>query len=295
MAGAISVSQSLTLANGRTLAYAEYGDPAGKPFFLFHGTPGSRRFGQVFDAAARAHGLRVIAPERPGYGLTSPAPRMTLLEYADEIGWLADPLGIERFGVLGVSGGGACAYACAYKLAPRLAVAGVLSSIAPLYLPGSMDGMLINNRIFLGYVGRLAPGVSAGLLGRLTLVSLGQADKHLNAGTSPSPAIPPETFALVIRDMREAFHAGTQGAAGDIRRLWRDWGFRFEDIRVPLLWWHGEADNLAPFAPAKAAADRVPNCTQTVFPGEGHVDPLIKHADEIIGALAAAFDDSTGD
>lgn len=70
--------------------------------------------------------------------------------------------------------------------------------------------------------------------------------------------------------------------------LWRPWGFRFEDIHVPVYLWHGSADNLAPAHLAHYIADHVPRCEATFFPGEGHTDPLTKHSDEIMAKIVAA-------
>jgi len=42
------------LRDGRILGYAEYGDPTGRPAFLFHGTPGSRLEGAIAHDVAGA-------------------------------------------------------------------------------------------------------------------------------------------------------------------------------------------------------------------------------------------------
>src|SRR5581483_9655535 len=94
----------LGLADGRVLGYAEYGDPGGTPLVYLHGFPGSRIAGGVLDEAARAAGVRVLAPDRPGLGLSSPRPGRTLLDLADDVRELADALAIDRFAVVGESG-----------------------------------------------------------------------------------------------------------------------------------------------------------------------------------------------
>src|SRR5512140_2489608 len=93
----------LLLPDGRNLSYAEYGDPQGRPLIGFHGMPGSRYFMSILDAPARQAGLRLVAPERPGYGGSSPW-RGGLLDYTRDVLALADALKFERFAVLGVSG-----------------------------------------------------------------------------------------------------------------------------------------------------------------------------------------------
>jgi pimeloyl-ACP methyl ester carboxylesterase len=68
-------AQTITLRDGRTLGYAEYGDPNGKPLLWFHGFPGCRLDGKLVEEAAGAAGVRVIAPDRPGMVYRHSSPR----------------------------------------------------------------------------------------------------------------------------------------------------------------------------------------------------------------------------
>jgi len=122
------------LEDGRTLGYAEYGAPDGRPVFVFHGFPGSRLTWSAFDPqdCAGELGLRVIAPERPGYGLSEFQRGRELLDWPEDVLALADPLGLERFAVLGLSGGGPYAAACAFKIPARL----VATARSVRHLPG---------------------------------------------------------------------------------------------------------------------------------------------------------------
>jgi hypothetical protein len=96
----------LELAGGRRLAYAEYGSAEGRPVILFHGLPGSRLSWGYPPREPIPQGLRVIAPDRPGYGLSDPNPGRSLLDWADDMVQLADALKIARLAIVGVSGGG---------------------------------------------------------------------------------------------------------------------------------------------------------------------------------------------
>jgi len=101
----------IKLHDGRNLGYAEYGKPGGIPLLLFHGTPGSRVFKQFENASwIEESGMRVITPERPGYGLSDPAPGRTIKDWANDVIELADYLEIDRFHVARGSGGGPCIY-----------------------------------------------------------------------------------------------------------------------------------------------------------------------------------------
>jgi pimeloyl-ACP methyl ester carboxylesterase len=99
-------SQTITLGDGRTLGYAEFGPKDGFPIFHLHGVPGSRFEGKFFESAAFEHNARIITVDRPGVGISSPQPGRTALDHAKDIQSLASHLGISTFSVVGVSGAG---------------------------------------------------------------------------------------------------------------------------------------------------------------------------------------------
>ncbi len=278
---------TLLLKGGRILSYAQYGDPQGLPVIGFHGMPGSRLFMKALGNTAQAAGVRLIAPERPGYGYSSADADGTLLGYADDVESLADALNLERFVVLGASGGGPYAQACAYRLAPRLRLAAMISGTGPFDLPGSMRGMAsVNRRVFT--LGRIAPGLVGFLLPLLIRSSLPSMNQHVQAGTSPNPSLSPEFFAIIAADQAEAVRAGGKGIVYDMKNYWRPWKINFGEIKLKVMIWHGEADDLAPAASVRNVASLLPNCTATFFPGEGHADAWLKHEQDIMQAIVQA-------
>jgi pimeloyl-ACP methyl ester carboxylesterase len=279
-----TTSQTLKLKDGRILGYAEFGDPAGMPIIGFHGMPGSRLMMQTLEKAALINGVRLIAPDRPGYGLSQANQHGTLLGYIDDVVQLVDALQIDRFAVLGVSGGGPYPLACAYKIPQRITVAALMSGIGPLRLPHSTRDMLRPNKIMFT-VGRWSPRLTGFLLPRLIRSSLPSMEQHVHKGTSPSTDLSPEVFAIMAADQREAIRTGGQGITFDMKILWRPWGFQFEDVHTKVYLWHGAADNLAPVMLAHHIADHLPNCEATFYPNEGHTDPLTKHVDEIMAKV----------
>ena len=90
--------KTIKLSDGRTLGYEILGDADGSPLFFFHGTPGSRLVLAEDDLLAQVPGLRLILPDRPGCGLSDPAPARTLIDWPGDVAQLADHLGLERFG-----------------------------------------------------------------------------------------------------------------------------------------------------------------------------------------------------
>jgi pimeloyl-ACP methyl ester carboxylesterase len=118
---------TLTLADGRTLEHLDAGTPDGIPLIFFHGTPSTGGQGAVVAEAARSHGVRLIAPSRPGYGASTLSPP-GLARPADDTLELADQLGIGRFALLGSSGGGPFALAMAAAVPDRVSAIAVLAS-----------------------------------------------------------------------------------------------------------------------------------------------------------------------
>lgn len=128
-----STEQVIRLADGRKLGYAEYGDPAGKPLMYFHGLPGSRLEAKLTEPTASRVKARVIGVDRPGYGLSDFKPQRALADWPNDVSELANALGLDRFAVLGVSGGGPYALACARKIPARLSAVGVVGGLGPVY------------------------------------------------------------------------------------------------------------------------------------------------------------------
>jgi pimeloyl-ACP methyl ester carboxylesterase len=114
---------TITLADGRTLAYCEWGNPTGSPVLLVHGAPGSRLLCPDDDATAKAE-VRLLTVDRPGYGGSDAHPHPSLLSWADR-------LGLERFAVVGFSAGGGYALACAARMPERISAVGLACCEGP--------------------------------------------------------------------------------------------------------------------------------------------------------------------
>lgn len=111
-----SSSTVLALPDGRKLGYASYGTPKGTPIIYVSGYPSSRIDGAGLHPEALTTGAYIICVDRPGYGLSSPHEGRSLSSFANDVEALAEHLGLERYGVLGISGGGPYALACARML-----------------------------------------------------------------------------------------------------------------------------------------------------------------------------------
>lgn len=112
-------TRTLTLRDGRALAYMEWGAPDGYPTFYFHGTPSSRLEGALADAAAKRFSLRLIAIDRPGQGLSTFQNGRRFRDWPRDVCELADALHIPEFGVAGHSGAGPYLFACGALISPQ--------------------------------------------------------------------------------------------------------------------------------------------------------------------------------
>jgi pimeloyl-ACP methyl ester carboxylesterase len=284
------VDSVLLLRDGRRLGCAEYGKPDGEPGFYFHGHPGSRLEPQFADAAAREAGVRIIALDRPGYGLSDFQPDRTILDWPRDVEEVAEMLGLDRFSVLGSSGGGPYALACAHEIPRRITKAGVISGVGPYDAPGATRGMRWQNRVGFRLGARVPP------LARLIMWSMERQvrrrpERALDAiAKAMSPADAeiarrPEERQILAADIGEAFRQGSRGAALDVVLLGRPWGFRLDEIKPDVFLWQGETDVLVPPAMGRHLAAEIPNCHATFFRDEGHL--LIDHMSEILQAFIA--------
>jgi pimeloyl-ACP methyl ester carboxylesterase len=281
----------LRLGDGRRLGFAEYGTPDGAPIFLFHGTPGSRLMLRVTDAPARRLGVRVIAPDRPGFGLSDRQPGRRLIDWPDDVAALADFLGIERFGVAGISGGGPYTLACALKLPERLTVAGVISGMGPVV--GEIGGALDRRHRLAFVTMRRAPPLLHLVMAAASLGWQRIPERLLDALHAYMPVADqaivarPDVRASLLAGLREAFRQGGRGATDELRLFVAPWGLGLEDIRAPVRLWHGEADDLVPCAMGRYVAGAIPGCRAEFIAGAGHYWAF-DHIEELLGALALA-------
>jgi pimeloyl-ACP methyl ester carboxylesterase len=266
----------IRLADGRWLGYTEYGDPAGIPVFLFHGTPGSRLHFLEDDPVASEMGVRLIAPDRPGYGISDPHPTRTLLGWADDVAVLADHLGIERFAVAGASGGGPHVAACAYALSERVTAVAMICSAAPIDAPGAMHGIALGNRAgfflsrYLPWLMRLLVRAQTRMIARAPERFLRAVERQLCEADRRVLAAP-EVREMSIRHLQEAVRAGPMGTLHETPLFSRSWGFDLREIRVPVHLWHGEDDTLAPVTMGRYLAETIPGCRAHFLPGTGHL------------------------
>jgi pimeloyl-ACP methyl ester carboxylesterase len=283
---------TLLLGDGRRLGYAQYGQPDGEPLFYFHGHPGSRLEARFAHKAAAEAGLRVIALDRPGYGLSDFQPGRVITDWPADVAEAADLLRIGRFSVAGASGGGPYALACAWLLPGRVIRAGVISGVGPYQVHGITRGMRWQNRIGFQWCSRW-PALARALMRFMRRNITSHPERTIEAiarAMSPADAAVvrrPEVRDVLIADITEAFRQGIQGASLEMALLGQPWGFSLREIQSEVHLWQGEADNLVPPAMGKYQAAQIPHCHATLLPGEGHL-LIIDRMPDLIAALHRA-------
>jgi pimeloyl-ACP methyl ester carboxylesterase len=282
------LSSSLMLRDGRSLGFAEYGPVDGVPVVYFHGTPGSR-LNAFLQTWGDACGIRFIAIDRPGYGLSTFYRDRKMLDLAYDVGELADFLHLDRISLAGISGGGPPVLACAYGLGERIITSVIVSGGGPPEAP--REGMTTSNIKMLA---------NAEKRPRLTALPMGPVIRVARRFPTTFAGSPPKTAPAVDRavqmrpEVREIYIAGMRNAQAtdgramvyEFRMYGRPWGFDIGDIRTHIDIWHGRDDVSVPLGMAQHVADRVPDSELHVVPNAGHL-LVFEHWREIFGALAA--------
>jgi pimeloyl-ACP methyl ester carboxylesterase len=285
--------QTIRLRDGRLLGYAEFGDPSGVPLLFCHGWGDSRLTRHPDDACTAASGIRLITIDRPGFGRSDFQPRRTLLDWPVDIVQLADTLKLERFALLGHSGGGPHALACAVAIPDRLSAVGIACGFAPMDRPDALEGMSRQMQQGVGlfrrmpWMARLLFASLPGQYRRNPEKAFEQQFGHGLPEADRAVLSRPDVHANVLAGAVEALRGGARGLAHEAPLfLGRPWGFRPEDIRTSAWLWYGDADSIVPVQMGHYLAQAIPQSQLTIYPGEGHM-LHITHWDEILQTLAA--------
>lgn len=288
------LNQQFLLPNGRKLGYDEYGVPDGKPLFYFHGSPSSRVECTLYidEELLLRLDIRLIAVDRPGMGMSDFQRKRRILDWPKDVVALADHLMIERFGILAYSLGGPYGLACAFALQKRLTKVGIVSGAALFTESELVKNVNEGTRKFLTmprekpWLSRLFLWMALGIMPRIMPNRfMDQANSLLPAPDRPIVANDPAFQKGFLKMVREAMRQGTRGAHYESLLAVTDWGFHLQDIRAPVLLWHGEVDQNIPLQMARFAATAIPQCEAKFYPQEGHLSLFKKHAEMILRAL----------
>jgi pimeloyl-ACP methyl ester carboxylesterase len=274
----------IVLPDGRRLGYAEYGDPQGRPLLYFPGTPHSRLSAPNDESWLVQGGIRFITLERPGFGISEFQPGRRLLDWPVDVGHFLDRLGIARCYVAGTSGGAPYVAACGHAMPDRLRRAAIVAGGGPLDAPQATSGMAWSRRSAVWLL-RCAPSACERLGGALPFHRHpGLIYRYMRRALATDAEVLASRWPVLMADVSEALRPGMRGFVRELRIFAGDWGFRLEDISVPVDVWHGEADRATPIAMGRHMARCIPGARPHWIPGAGHL-LWYSHQEEIIRGL----------
>jgi pimeloyl-ACP methyl ester carboxylesterase len=277
----VQVTFFVRSANGRKFGVKISGKPSGHPVFFLHGTPGSWVGPVPRGRVLYEQGVRLISFDRPGYGCSDRLLSRTVADVVPDVVAIADSLGIDRFAVLGRSGGGPHALACAALLPHRVTRAAALVSLAPPDAEGLnwFDGMADSN-VDAYTTAAADPKLLTARLMQAAAKIKASPTNHLADLRLEMPA--PDRLvvadagirAMLAHNFAEALQTSADGWIDDVLAFCSPWGFDLSAIGVPVVLWHGEDDVFSPVAHTRWLASRIPGAHMEIRPGSAHFGAL---------------------
>lgn len=282
----------LRLDDGRTVSFGDVGPADGKPIMVCHSLPGARLLPAFAPALLDELGLRMITPDRPGFGFSEFVPRRTVADGARDVAVVADHLGLDTFHVFGVSAGCPYVLACCMEFPDRIRTAGIASGITPADQAGILHEAIPAPLNFAARRSRLASHV----LHHLLILGMRNAPEKAMEGLRRTLSAPdravlarPDAGDYVLAMSLEAARHGVGGWVYDDWLLNRPWGFSPASVpaRVPVRLWWGAQDQSATVASGRALAGQIPQAEFSVIEDCGHFGVMFEHVRMVLEELCA--------
>jgi pimeloyl-ACP methyl ester carboxylesterase len=280
-------------SDGRRICYAEYGDPKGKPIFVFHGNPGSRLIWGVIQGSPFLPHVRLIAPDRPGYGQSDFIEDVTTIEnWPNDVVALADSLGIDQFAVFGPSGGGPFALACAWKIPEHLTSVGIFDGVGP-FIPETDKNIAAPLRMMWAKAPKL-PGLFKLQMKMFAWVARKFTKLYIKMVLKEFSEFDREVYGclniaeLIKDDRNEGYRQGEVGTWYDVL-IPDNWPIPLNEIKAKVYLWQGEEDMSVPPSMAHYMAEKIPNCEAEFIKGAGHFW-IFEHLSEMLKKLVGDND-----
>lgn len=278
---------SIQLSNGLSISYACFGDPGGNPAFYFHGLPGSRKEGECFHEACQQQHIHLIAPDRFGYGQSSPVRKNRYLCWVDAIHELAGKLGINTFYLFANSGGAPYALACASILKNRVIATGICGGLGPLVIPELRAPMQKFTHLavllarYSPWLLRLTYGFGTTLAARY--FSAGTIDMlaKINGEPDKTTMTRADVKQILIRNIQCAFSQHAVGAIDDLIAANKPWPFELAEIKQLYLW-AGDKDPVVPLSHSQWIKQHVPHAQLELIRGQGHFSLPYDFANQVV-------------
>src|SRR5262245_15154778 len=283
------------LPDGAVVAFQEYGDPTGAPVLFCHGWPSSRIMAQLANEPARALGVRIISPDRPGISGSTMHLDRKLSDWPSVVERLVDDLQLGNFRILAISGGAPYAYATAVAMPERVRAIAIVGGVIPFAELRDFKGLLPLYRWMLAFY-RNRPQLLRQLFRLVRPFLAVRAPIRLRPLFLKMLMLRPcdaaslrddEAFEAIFESQRRAWRGSAEGVMIDAQIYAQPWGFAIEDVQVPVRLWHGIEDRAFAVGLAEEIANRFPTCKARFIKDEGHYSLPIRHMREILEDLVS--------
>jgi len=289
-------TQLFTARDGRTLDVLVGGDASSQiALVCHHGTPSDATIWNDWHADAMENQLRLISVSRPGYASSQRKPGRSVSCAAADVEDVLDSLGVEKFLVIGWSGGGPHALACAALLPERCIAASVLAGVGPHGEPDldSLSDMgpenIEHKKIAIQGEEPLREWAKVNAAAWFTI-----ADEDLVAALG---GLVPEIDVYALNEqgqakiwassIRRCLQNGIDGYIDDSLVFCKYWGFKPAAIQTPVTIWQGDLDLMVPFTHGQWFIKHIPNAKGMLEIGHGHISLIADKKQDIIDDLVS--------
>jgi pimeloyl-ACP methyl ester carboxylesterase len=286
------VNKTINLSDGRTLGYAEYGDSLGFPVFYFHGGQESRLSSAFMDSTAKELGIRILAPDRPGIGLSSFQDNRTFIDWGEDVNEMADFLGIKTFSIFGLSGGAPHVLSCLVHNPDRIIHASIVSGATPYNYRKSLKGMWFPVKVLHWLANmksddKLRKYIQKDFNGLINNPEkrMKQFQKFLPKPDRELMKSHPQYGWEFIQGSIESYKQGIDGVVQEWKLYVKDWGMDLGNIEHPVTLWYGTKDKMAPIARGHYYSEQIPHSELKLINNEAHFSLIRNHLTEILKDL----------
>ncbi|MFC7371043.1 alpha/beta fold hydrolase [Fictibacillus iocasae] len=279
----------LSLSDGRTLGFGDYGNKDGLPVLLFHGTPSSRvhPFIQLLEEMAKEMPfppIRIIAIERPGYGLSTPKQGRTIENVVTDTKLLLRYLKIDQFSTIGISGGAPYALACAADMPDRVQKVAVISGMGPLHV---RELLLSHSKE--DQIGFLSAFQSPDGLRKFVQYAQKNPEAFVKSQydqlhASEKKNMTKEILNIYTKTISEATRT-PWGMIDDYKNFLTPWPFDPATLKTFVKLWHSDEDDSVPVNHARHMHRVIPNSEYTELKGLSHLASIFAPLPEVLEFL----------
>lgn len=264
-------AKTICLDNGNQVSYGEYGPSNGYPIIYCHNIFGSRRQVLPFDKVLQNAGLRIIVPERPGYGYSTFSPNRTALNWVEDLDEFIQHLQIKRYSILGFGAGARYATASAARATnkpERLVLVSPLPEITERNV-SDMPGIVRHSSNLVRFSHRISLMI-------LDYVFKRGPYEYYQRLLAESPDIDtllsqiPDLYGVLIESWQDATSQGSKTILKEIEIYSNPWEFDLNEIECPTTLWHGSLDVTVPPRSISDMAASIKHCDHKLVAEETH-------------------------